>query len=958
MKMISRVTMRKSGLASYLESGKRADSKYNRLDKDNVISLYGSLDTLKEAEIYTNKYKKWNYNYEHITISFSKEDMRRLDMLNYNDRMEALRDITTTMIKHRTSGYDLDNEIIAYAECHQPKIKYEFGKERLEHIHIGISYLNALNNTKIRTTFYNNSYISDTIDKYIALKHNLTFANTNKRIKDLTKTNYGKYREQLKEDLKEINSREELIQYFKDNNINYREVRTKNNNYFKIINKGMKNINLRGRGFEHISNIVKGNHIEELKSKSLKELEKILSEYYKQRIDMIDKRRSKETKEAIKDIYRDDDNERDNETSISNLKTYQQKIFYKHYKHLIDDDLKGYYIDTKENDNTKFINKQKNINIEDKGDKIVTYDNDIENMQERVKLLLDIAEAKKWDIFDLKIIGNEEFKEEVERQIAERLRLREQSKQTLSLTEAELIKEQIQKRPKTPTQQIKKEAVEKEKNKKIDKDISLSLLKQNLKAINVLNYAVDKYKLNKDYYELTDDNKINNKNNRQKPKNVIDFLQRELHLTTKESIEICKELYSQQINLQTEETKETDEQRREEMALKISICKDNNINAVNKWEQVEVKSYGELATLMKQYPYSATQFESGYRNSDNAKSFNNVLIYDIDNDKGTPQLTIKEAKEILEKHNISAMILPSKSHLKDKHGHIAERYRIVIPTNRAIDIQDKETFREFQRLTAKALKIDKYVDTKALNDKARFYYKSPISAEPTIIKSNRIMNIDNLESKAIENVTRAKEEKERELKELEKIRANIKQYKQVNNDIGNYLTYANINKIMQLNIEQLIRYFERDIKEYKEGDYKMIKTANAKYSIIDNIAHDFKSDYTYNNITYLQKQFDTTNLNIIARELEKITGDTFIEVNISRVKEIIEEARTKAYNDKTFEKYIKDSFGVKYCKLDKDSVIIADKEIKLNDIDMQKIDIVNDLKANRKKQAKKNQIRR
>ena len=134
--------MRKSGLADYLKDGVRKDSEYNRIDKDNVIVLYGNLDTLKEAEKYTNKYKKWNANYEHITISFNKEDMNRLDMLNNKDRLKALNDIALTMIKHRTSGYDLKNEIIAYAEVHQPKIKREIGIERLEHLHIGISYLN------------------------------------------------------------------------------------------------------------------------------------------------------------------------------------------------------------------------------------------------------------------------------------------------------------------------------------------------------------------------------------------------------------------------------------------------------------------------------------------------------------------------------------------------------------------------------------------------------------------------------------------------------------------------------------------------------------------------------------------------------------------------------------------------------------------------------------------------
>ena len=123
--MISRVTMRKNGLAKYLEDGKKADSNLERNQKDNVIPLYGSLSNLKRAEDYCNKYKTWTSNYEHITISFSDKDIAILEAMTDEDYDNALRDIVKTMIKHRTSGYDLNNEVIAYAEEHDPKVKEE-----------------------------------------------------------------------------------------------------------------------------------------------------------------------------------------------------------------------------------------------------------------------------------------------------------------------------------------------------------------------------------------------------------------------------------------------------------------------------------------------------------------------------------------------------------------------------------------------------------------------------------------------------------------------------------------------------------------------------------------------------------------------------------------------------------------------------------------------------------------
>jgi len=97
------------------------------------------------------------------------------------------------------------------------------------------------------------------------------------------------------------------------------------------------------------------------------------------------------------------------------ISTYQEKIFYQQYKYRIDCDLQGYFINSKE-ENTKFINKRKNISIEDAGDKIISY-SDSDNLTEQVKIMLEIAKAKGWDFNQLHIRGTEQFKAEVKRQI-------------------------------------------------------------------------------------------------------------------------------------------------------------------------------------------------------------------------------------------------------------------------------------------------------------------------------------------------------------------------------------------------------------------------------------------------------------------------------------------------------------------------------------------------------------
>ena len=54
------------------------------------------------------------------------------------------------------------------------------------------------------------------------------------------------------------------------------------------------------------------------------------------------------------------------------------------------------------------------------------------------------------------------------------------------------------------------------------------------------------YNINLDEFEVVDDNKINNKTNRQKPKSIIDFFTKEIGVSIKETTEICNNLMTKQ----------------------------------------------------------------------------------------------------------------------------------------------------------------------------------------------------------------------------------------------------------------------------------------------------------------------------------------------------------------------------------------------------------------------------
>jgi hypothetical protein len=261
---------------------------------------------------------------------------------------------------------------------------------------------------------------------------------------------------------------------------------------------------------------------------------------------------------------------------------------------------------------------------------------------------------------------------------------------------------------------------------------------------------------------------------------------------------------------------------------------------------------------------------------------------------------------------------------------------------------------------ARALGLEEYTDPKALRDRARFYYKSPIEARPHIVPAERVMKIDNIERVAIERVEKRRAEKEAERKRIEEIRKEIAKYRAApRKGQSEALSYANVEAIINTPIMPIIEAIEQG-EPYKDGSYQMVRTNGAKYSIIEieeNVAHDFKSDRTYNTLTYLQEHLGTDNINIVARTLSKITGEDYMMVNIDAVKRAVESARKTATNDKRFEESLKQYFGVRYCKLGKDSITIADKKIELCDLGIEKRDLIDSFRANREEEKRREEER-
>ena len=130
-------------------------------------------------------------------------------------------------------------------------------------------------------------------------------------------------------------------------------------------------------------------------------------------------------------------NSKNTKLETVNTFSYQQKVIYSVYEKNINHDLKGFYVVDKK-DYVQISSKAKNINIKDDGTTITGTGT---NNQEQVKIMLDIAEAKGWNLATIKIDGSKEFKKEAIKQIVKRRETKQEAKNKELNDKKEILEE-------------------------------------------------------------------------------------------------------------------------------------------------------------------------------------------------------------------------------------------------------------------------------------------------------------------------------------------------------------------------------------------------------------------------------------------------------------------------------------------------------------------------------------
>ena len=116
--MIVKISKGEKGVADYLKTGKKRDSKLTRDEKDDRLPLAGNLDLIEMSEKHQRKKKNKKYNYYHISLSFTSEEWSRL--YESGNIYELIMDF----LKLTFPNHDIE-ELLFYVEAHLPIIKEE-----------------------------------------------------------------------------------------------------------------------------------------------------------------------------------------------------------------------------------------------------------------------------------------------------------------------------------------------------------------------------------------------------------------------------------------------------------------------------------------------------------------------------------------------------------------------------------------------------------------------------------------------------------------------------------------------------------------------------------------------------------------------------------------------------------------------------------------------------------------
>jgi len=161
----------------------------------------------------------------------------------------------------------------------------------------------------------------------------------------------------------------------------------------------------------------------------------------------------------------------------------------------------------------------------------------------------------------------------------------------------------------------------------------------------------------------------------------------------------------------------------------LSVSTDGK-DVASKQYKVVTTTLEDLPKLAKKHQYSNLIWKDGLRSQDNFTNGISLVVLDIDS--GT---TLQEAVRGLESKKLSAVIISTPNHRKEKSGAITDRFRIILPLEYKF-VGDINKWKACLTGLCEALGIEA---DKSAFDGARHYRASPEDAEVHILSGSKIV---------------------------------------------------------------------------------------------------------------------------------------------------------------------------------------------------------------------------
>ena len=123
--------------------------------------------------------------------------------------------------------------------------------------------------------------------------------------------------------------------------------------------------------------------------------------------------------------------------------------------------------------------------------------------------------------------------------------------------------------------------------------------------------------------------------------------------------------------------------------------------------------------------YSATAFRDGYRDGDHALPGQELILLDFDDRYSIGEAMVDFAEYV-------GVIATTRNHMKEKHGVVAERFRVILPTDRPIMLEREG----FKLMMAEVMRRFVHADG-ACKNIDRMYYGFP-DAEVFYLEGSRL----------------------------------------------------------------------------------------------------------------------------------------------------------------------------------------------------------------------------